>query len=184
MEHMAETLRGIVAVERPRVQARRLDIFYLREPDGCPHRVVICNWADLKTDTTLAVVGFFGQRRPDADELRTHMADSVLLQEFVEHPDLLSYSSLQLPSGQWGNLVLFRRPEGLQHWSRSRFHAQAAQEISPHYYFSIRLHNGVLVGGLFGGQPIRLVRTKYYDYAGPPLPGRPFWQAVRMYSSE
>ncbi len=181
MERMAARVRELVLRERPRVKGRRLDLFYLEEAEGRSHRVVIAHWDALRRGASLMVVGFFGQRRPGADELEVHMADSVLLQEFVDHPDLLSYSSLQLAHGQWGNLVLFRRVEGLQHWNRSPFHARVAAEISPRYYRSIRLHNGRLPGGLFGGAPIRIVQTKYYDFAGPEgAPGH-CWRAVRTY---
>ncbi len=181
MERMAAQVRALVLQERPRVKGRRLDLFYLEEAGGRPHRAVIVHLDALRRGASLTVVGFFGQCRPGADALEVHMADSVLLHEFVDHPDLLSYSSLQLADGQWGNLVLFRRAEGLQHWNRSPFHARVAAEISPRYYRSIRLHNGVLPGGLFGGEPICLTRTKYYDFAGPSgAPGH-CWRAVRTY---
>jgi hypothetical protein len=38
----------------------------------------------------------------------------------------------------------------------------------------VRLHNGVLPGGLWSSEEPRLVRTKYYDFSGP----QP-WRAVR-----
>jgi hypothetical protein len=174
MERMAEVLRDTVEREKPMQRENRLDIFYLKENDGRPHRVVISNWNGLVVTETLVVVGFFGQRRPDADPIQTHIADAVLLQEFTHHPDLLSYSSIQLPDGNWGNLVLFRSVQGPYGWGHSKYHAQAAQEISPQYYYSIRLHNGEVTDGLFSGTPIRLNCTKYYDFTVQPL-----WKAVR-----
>lgn len=177
LERMVEGLRGVLRAETPTFAAKRLDIFYLTEADGCAHRLVIVNWAGLGADETLTVVGFFGQRRDDADSQATLMADAVMLQQFSEQPHLLSYSSLQFADGQWGNLVLFCSPEGINHWGANSYHSRAAREISPSYYDSIRLHNGQLPGGLWSGQPIRLQRTKYYDFRGAEL-----WHAVRDYS--
>lgn len=174
LERMLLVLRNVLWEEKPALRSNRLDIFYLKEDDGRPHRVVISNWDDLLAQETRVVVGFFGQRRPDADPTQTHIADAVLLQEFTQHPDLLSYSSMQLLDGDWGNLVLFRTLQGPLHWGQSRYHAEAAQEISPQYYNSIRLHNGELAGGPLSGQPVRLTCTKYYDFTQQPL-----WRAVR-----
>ncbi len=177
LELMAARLRSVLREEKPSVQAKRLDIFYLSEDDGCAHRVVIVNWAGLMACETLTVVGFFGQRREDADMQATLMADAVMLQQFTEQPHLLSYSSLQFPSGEWANLVLFCSPEGINHWGANSYHSQAAREISPNYYNSIRLHNGALEDGLWSAQPIRLQRTKYYDFRGEQL-----WHAVREFT--
>jgi hypothetical protein len=174
LEQMAELLRTTIEQEKPTQRDNRLDIFYLKESDGRPHRVVISNWNGLYATGTLVVVGFFGHRRIDADTTQTHIADAVLLQEFTHHPDLLSYSSLELPDGNWGNLVLFRSIDGPYGWGHSKYHAQIAQEISPNYYHSIRLHNGELADGLFSGAPIRLTRTKYFDFGEQLL-----WKAVR-----
>jgi hypothetical protein len=172
---MAQTLCEILGKEQPSLRSHRLDIFYLKESDGRAHRVVISNWDGLLTAETCVVIGFFGQRRPDADLTQTHIADAVLLQEFTDHPELLSYNSMELPDGNWGNLVLFRSMNGPYHWGQSRFHVQAAQEISPRYYYSVRLHNGELQGGLLARQPVRLTCTKYYDFTQQPL-----WKAVRQ----
>ncbi|MBI3959582.1 MAG: hypothetical protein HY328_12305 [Chloroflexi bacterium] len=177
LEQMAKGLRGVLREEKPSVRAKRLDIFYLTEDDGCAHRVVVVNWAGLMACDTLTVVGFFGQRREDADMQATLMADAVMLQQFTEQPDLLSYSSLQFTDEQWGNLVLFRSPEGIDHWGGNSYHSQAAREISPNYYDSIRLHNGWLENGLWSGQSIRLQRTKYYDFRDADL-----WHAVREFA--
>ena len=176
LEAMAGRLRGVLQTEQPANQAGRLDILYLTEPDGCAHRVVIVDWAGLMERRTLTVVGFFGQRREDADMQATLMADAVILQQFTEQPDLLSYCSRQFPDSQWCNLVLFRTPEGIHHWASNSYHSRAAREISPNYYNSIRLHNGQLPGGLWSEQPIRLQRTKYYDFQAEEL-----WHAVREF---
>ncbi len=175
MNHMAQKLRDLLHTEQPTLRSDRLDIFYLPENDGRSHRVVVSNWEGLHAATTRVVVGFFGQRRPNADTTQTHIADAVMLQEFTHHPELLSYSSLELPDGNWGNLVIFQSMQGPQHWGQGSYHAQAAQHISPLYYHSIRIHNGELPGGVPSGEPVRLTCTKYYDFTQQPL-----WKAVRQ----
>jgi len=176
LEGIAERLRCVLRTEKPSVQTDRLDIFYLTEHDGCAHRVVIVNRDGLLNGERLTVVGFFGQRREDADMQATLRADAVMLQQFTEQPHLLSYSSRQFPDDQWANLVLFNSPDGLHHWGANSYHSRAAKEISPSYYNSIRLHNGWLEGGLWSGNPIRLARTKYYDFRGESL-----WHGVREF---
>lgn len=176
LEEMAERLRSVLRTEKSSSQENRLDIFYLTEDDGCAHRVVIVNRAGLMDGERLTVVGFFGQRREDADMQATLRADAVMLQQFTEQPHLLSYSSRQFPDDQWANLVLFDSPDGIHHWAANSYHSRAAKEISPGYYNSIRLHNGWLEDGLWSGQPIRLARTKYYDFRGKSL-----WHGVREF---
>lgn len=92
----------------------------------------------------------------------------------MEHPYLLSYSSLEIDGGNWRNLVLFSSPHGIGHWAMSVRHAHAARELSPSQYRHIRIHNGVLAGGLMSGDGIRLIRTKYYDFQDETL-----WSAIR-----
>ena len=50
--------------------------------------------------------------------------------------------------------------------------------VAPAIYSSVRLHNGVLPGGLLSGADPVLVRTKYFDFQSE-WP----WQAVREYTT-
>ena len=67
-------------------------------------------------------------------------------------------------------------------WASSQYHARAAQELSPRYYRHIRLHGGLLPGGLLAARAPLLTHTKYYDFetvdqgdrGGP-------WRAIRAY---
>lgn len=176
LQGMARDLRRILREEEPSELAGDLDIFYLSDEDGIVHRVVVVDWFGLMETRPLTVVGFFGLRREGADIQVTQQIDAALLEQFTAEPDLLSYSSRQLPDSQWCNLVLFRSPEGIEHWSSNSLHRKAAQDISPRYYDSIRLHNGWLSGGLWSGESIRLARTKYYDFRD-----QQFWHAVREF---
>lgn len=149
-------------------------VVYLQEADGRQQRIAISNFEALLTGQDLTVVGFCGQKWPEADRTPLDAVDEELIAEFLEHPYLLSYSSLQLKCGNWCNLVLFSQLQGLGHWARSLKHAYAASELAPNYYQSIRLHNGVLPGGVMSGNELTLLRTKYYDYQGETI-----WWAVR-----
>jgi hypothetical protein len=122
----------------------------------------------------LTVVGFFGQKRPNADIRPLIQADSKFEGEFLKHHGLLSLSTLRLTNGDFGNLVLFSDPAAKEHWSNSPLHRDLVALISPRYYRSVRLNNGVLPRGLESPHELRLVRTKYLDYRTSPP-----WRAVR-----
>jgi hypothetical protein len=146
------------------------------EVDGRLHRLIVADCAGLQSTNTLTLVGFFGQRRPHGDHELIDQVDTELVAELVAHPGLLAYCSILLAEGNYGNLVLFSDEAAKLHWSTSTRHAYAAHVLSPKYYESVRLHNGILPGGLFSGQAPVLERTKYYDYRGM-LP----WRAERIF---
>lgn len=148
-------------------------IDYLAEPDKRQHRLVLAARERLLRADALTVVGFFGQRRADANPDLLGSIDEELLGEFVRHQYVLSYSSLELPDGNWGNLVVLEHAGGIEHWRTSPRHAYAARELSPQFYASIRLHNGRLPRGLHT-PAIELTSTKYYDFQ------QGWWQALRL----
>jgi hypothetical protein len=124
----------------------------------------------------LTVVGFFGEKRGEANLALLQDVDTELVQEFLDHVSVLSYSSLELSDGNWANMVLLLGAEGIQHWRASQKHAYAARELAPQLYHTIRLHNGVLPGGL--SSQLLLRSTKYYEFHGQGL-----WQAMREASN-
>lgn len=138
----------------------------LTAPDGRALRLVVRAGAAARTGTALAAVGFFGQRRPDADPAPLDSVDDVLVQEFLQQPLMLAYCSQELPTGQWGNLVLMAGEAASQAWRESERHRHAAADLAPGYYASVRIHNLALPDGLAAGRRLVLLRTKYYDYAG------------------
>ena len=152
----------------------------LRSPQGRRLRVIVNQPHELHTTCDLPLVGFFGHRRPVvADQLimDKDAVDLELIAEFPGHPDVLAYCSMALDDSDYGNLVVMGRPEANAQWSTNARHAYASRVIAPQYYTSVRLHNGLLPGGLYSGQSPVLVRTKYYDFRDDW-----HWSAVRQYA--
>lgn len=127
----------------------------------------------------LTVVGFFGQKRPGADIRPLIQADKKFEFEFVNHPGLLSLSTVRLPDGDFANLVLFTDAEARDHWNNSPLHRELVPKISPPYYKSIRLNNGILPAGLAAPDDLQLIRVKYLDYSTSPP-----WRAVRNFEAD
>ena len=122
----------------------------------------------------LTVVGFFGQKRKNADIRPLLEADKKFEETFLAHPGLLSLSTVRLPDGDFGNLVLFTNTEAKDNWNYSPLHYDLVTKVSPPYYRSIRLNNGVLPKGLDAPQDLFLERTRYLDYETDPP-----WRALR-----
>jgi hypothetical protein len=144
-----------------------------READGRLHRTIVCNAARLGDGRDLAWVGFFGTKRPDVDATPLRARDDELIREFPAHPGILSYSSLEVGTGDWGNLILLDGDDAREHWRTSARHADAVRELAPRHYTDVRLHLGVLARGVAGGE-LRLHRTKYFDY-------RDAWRGERVW---
>jgi hypothetical protein len=147
------------------------------EISGERHRFIILNHAALLTTQPITVVGFCASKRGNLspallDEM--NVVDGDLMRELAQHPDMLTYSSIQLQDGNWKNLVLLRSNAGIGHWRNSQRHGYAADKLSPQYYAHVRLHNGVLPQGLASAH-IVLTSTKYYDFDCEPA-----WRAVRV----
>ncbi|GAB4431612.1 MAG: hypothetical protein OHK0015_18280 [Chloroflexi bacterium OHK40] len=169
LDAMRTTLHAVVAT----IAEAPDGLIYLPEADGRTHRVVLLNRAGLLAPVPLAVVGFFGERRHGAEDERLAALDAELIDELRSHPYMLSYSSRELASGRWANLVLLTDYQGASRWRASARHSYAVAHVAPEAYSRIRLHNALLPGGL-GGPPMIHVRTAYYDFEGPTL-----WHAVR-----
>ncbi len=176
MQFMAQRLRQLLEEPDGVLGQPRPWITFVEEGEKRLQRVVLSQPEALLACAHLTVVGFFGLKWPGADRTAIDEVDLKLLAEFPLYPNLLSYSSLELPGGNWCNLVLFDRPEGLSHWAQSVIHRYAVTELTPGYYQAIRLHNGFLAGGLMEEHEIALTRTKYYDYQVQPV-----WRAVREF---
>jgi hypothetical protein len=150
------------------------ETLHLRHLDGLAHRIVVLNRPALLVEAPIAVVGFFGQRRADADPAMLEALDAELIDELRSHPDMLSYSSRELAGGGWANMVLLADPQGARRWRESARHAFAASQIAPSYYATIRIHNALLKQGLASLALVH-VRTVYYDFGGSA-----WWQGVRI----
>jgi hypothetical protein len=145
------------------------------ESDGRHHRMVVIGSDCLRQTKGLSVVGFFGQRRFDADDEAAAVRDGMLFDEMHKHEGLLSYSSLELTNGDYGNCVVFRDEASKNNWGHSEVHRHAVQVLSPNYYHSIRLYNGVLPDTIMGEHLLELTVVRYFDYGEMPA-----WQAVRL----
>ena len=149
-----------------------------READGRVHRAIVCDERRLGAGRDLTWVGFFGVKRRDRDSAPLTVVDDELIQEFPVHPGILSYSSLELADGDWGNLILLDDDAACESWREGERHAYAARELAPRHYADVRLHRGVLPGGVRAGRDPVLRRTKYYDYRDAVT-----WRAEREWPS-
>lgn len=145
--------------------AGRSPILYLPERDGRQHRIVWLNNIPLHTSERFAFVGFFGRKRASADAGLLDALDAELIQELYDYPHMLSYSSLELPDGSWGNLVLMSSPQGAVQWASSARHAYAAHKVAPACYTTIRLHSGMVTLNGSAEAALHIQRTKHFDYA-------------------
>src|SRR5262249_50718087 len=135
------------------------------EADGRMHRAILFDERRLGDGRDLVWVGFFGVKRPGVDSTPlTSMDDDLVGELSTGHPDILSYSSLELADGNWGNLILIDGDQAREHWRTSERHAYAARELAPRHYVHVRLHQGVLPGGARPECALVLRRSKYYDY--------------------
>ena len=138
------------------------------------HRVVFSPTARDRVNQPLMLVGFFGDRRPAADATQVSELDDILIKEIPNHPGIFSYCTLEVKGNNYANLVLFGSDEAKQQWGASQAHAEAAQQLAPAYYNSVRIHNGILPHGLAASHLLHLERVKYFDYTH-----RPMWRAIR-----
>lgn len=138
------------------------------------HRLVIAQPEPLRQIRPLTIVGFFGRKREEANSALAREFDDILVAEIAQHPGLLSYSSMALGGGNYANLVIFADDDARNQWRSSQAHAQAAEQLSPHYYQTVCIYNGRLPDGIYHHHHLQLTRAKYYDYQTEPR-----WQAVR-----
>lgn len=132
---------------------------------GLSHRVLITDESRLRSHSKLCVVGFFGERT-GIDPRPLEEANTAIVDEFGDYPGILSYSSMQMPEGHWGNMVLHDDPVDRDYWRRSQLHTEAVRTLAPSHYRCVRIHNAELSGGVISSSEIVVLRTKYFDYTG------------------
>lgn len=158
-------------------------IVYAQERRSRAHRMVVYQQQEALYTSSLTFVGFISavskQVSPATiEELRR--VDKALVQELASNPGLLTYSSLELRKGRWYNLVLLRDDSAHAYFRQNATHRYAAHELATYYYAWIRLHNGILPGGLSGvtqdvtrhdrsispaGEEMIVRSTKYFTFA-------------------
>ena len=142
---------------------------------GLARRTVVCDPARLATHEDVHIVGFFGDRREIADKDVIDRSELDLIADFVHHPGLITYSSVELVDNYWANLVVHREADDREQWRGSEVHRHAVDEIAPMAYHGVRIHNGCVVGGIPGPGTVILESTKYWDYDVSPT-----WHGVRL----
>ncbi|MBK7862465.1 MAG: hypothetical protein IPJ65_28415 [Archangiaceae bacterium] len=163
---MLARLRTVLAPPAAVPEGARPLFLNFVEPDGRGHRIVIARHEPLLQPATFSFVGFFGLKSATADGDELNRVDLQLIDEFPQNPYLLTYSSLELTrGGQWGNLVLFARPDAVDAWREGPRHRRAVDELAPKSYAAVRLHNGTLEGGLEARSRLTVSGTKHYDYS-------------------
>ena len=140
----------------------------LIETDGRHHRIIPIRPKLLVETESLTLVGFFGQRNLCSDAGAAASRDKMLFSEMKKHEGLLSYSSLELTNGDYGNCVVFANEHAKDNWGYSQVHEEAVNDLSPLYYKSIRLYNGSISGNVVDFYRMQLNIVKYLDYSESP----------------
>jgi hypothetical protein len=166
LQYMAQRIH--VYLLDPADSALHPSVDYAEEPRNRVHRVVVYNRQASLQKKNLVFVGFISaiqEHVSPATLQELHRVDKLLITELAGHPGLLSYSSLELHKSHWYNLVLLSEQTAKAYFKHNSTHRFAARELATHYYAWIRLHNGVMPGGLLHNQLI-LRSTKYYTFPG------------------
>ena len=142
--------------------------------DGLRRRTVMCDPAALLRGTDVLIVGFLGNRRSSDEANAIDEFEIDVIGEFRQYPGILSYSSTELIPNQWANLVVHQEVGDREDWRHSAVHIEAAEELSPRVYHSVRIHNGRLSGGPISDDSLIVETTKYWDYDSDPM-----WHAIR-----
>jgi hypothetical protein len=165
IREMAATLRRLLEGPAP-LPARPRPLTREQGHGRLGHRVIVCDDGALRAEPRPAIVGFFAEKRVGPDHARLTEVDDELVREFPRHPGILSYSSIELPDGNWGNMIVLRSTDDGDRWREGDRHAWAARELAPAHYTVVRLHHGVIPGGILSGREPLLTRTRYFDYHG------------------
>ncbi len=166
LKYMRQRVRLTLHQLEPCTTSQRPILYNFQERHGRVHRIALYNCQELLQRPKLAFVGFISRKQraleaSTVDEI--HRIDAQLVAEMVNNPGVLGYSSLELRTGIWCNLVLMENSEAKQQVLRSETHAHAAYQLAPRYYEWIRLHIGVMPNGLFH-DAMKALSTRYYTF--------------------
>lgn len=166
LKYMTQRVRlTLHQLEQPTMPAHPL-IYNLQERHGRIHRIALYQCQELLQRKSLNFVGFISRKQKQLDSSITdeiHAIDQKLVAELIAHPSVLSYSSLELRTGIWCNLVLLSDNEAKRRFQGTQTHAYAAHQLAPRYYEWIRLHSGSMPNGLFH-ETMRVQKTRYYTF--------------------
>jgi hypothetical protein len=188
LQHSVEDLTRLISMARQLVDSyddpelcdysKSRSAISQSDPQGNDFKIYYIRPKKLFSAKKLSVVGFFGYRRSDADIEPIIRADKKLEKIYLDFEGLLSLSTIQLPSGDFANLVIFTDDEVKDQWNFNPTHFDTVSKISPSYYTSIRINNGILPKGVDSPELLRLTKVRYFDYTVSP-----HWQAVRKIES-
>jgi len=163
---MRQRMRVTLHQLEPCVASQRPIVYNFQERHGRIHRIAFYNCQALLQRPTLAFVGFISRKQKMRDAFSVdeiHTVDAQLAAEMVNNSGVLGYSSLELRTGIWCNLVLMENIEAKQQVLRTETHAHAAYQLAPRYYEWIRLHTGIMPHGLFHDE-MKALHTRYYMF--------------------
>lgn len=166
LQHMARALYLTLNTPGERVDQEQSLIFFAQEKRGRAHRIVIYHADDLAPGHDLPFVGFISRKNQPvvpAISAEIEQLDRQLVAELASAPGVLSYSSLQLRTGNWYNLAIFGDAGAKTIFHRLVTHTYAAHQVAPLYYEWIRLHHGIMVGTLADGR-MHLHYTRYITF--------------------
>ncbi len=146
--------------------------------DEFPERLIVTRHATNRLARHIAVVGFFGRRRAGIDQsvvASVERLNTAMIEAFEEFPAMLAYASRRMADEvNFGNLVLLTDSSDIARWAGHEVHAVAVAELSPRFYDSVTIYNGLLPRGLTAPEQLALTRAKYWDFrVAPP------WHAQR-----
>jgi hypothetical protein len=139
---------------------------YIVERRKRTHRVIIYQQQENLLQASLLFVGFVSGMQPHVSPViaqEIQRVDQLFIAELAHNAGLLSYSSLELNPGQWYNLVLLSDLAAKTYFKESSTHRYAAYNLAMHYYAWIRLHHGIMPGGL-EAKHMLVQSTKLYSF--------------------
>lgn len=169
LRYMAQKIHMVLyTLEQPAAASAPLS-YSLEVRHNRQQRIILYNPHVLLQNTALYFVGFVSGKHKIVDpsiDNEMQRVDALLTKELVNAPGLLCYSSLELRTGKWYNLVLLANFNIKTHLQNSSVHCYGAYQLATRYYEWIRLHSGVMPDGL-SRSTLRLQKTKYYACQTP-----------------
>lgn len=178
LKYMARRVLTALHTTDSSCTAKQPLLYMVQERHARTHRIVLYGLQTHVPQTNMLFVGFISRKQPGLSPSTIqdiHAVDQKMLTELSDNPGLLSYSSLELRNGIWCNLVLFHDAAAQAHIKQGKTHTYAAYQLAPRYYKWIRLHNGIVMGGLSQGTFV-LQKTRHFTFEAPNT--RPFIQEM------
>jgi hypothetical protein len=169
--HMAR--EASLVLEKQADLLRENETIFIQEPDKRYHRFFVPRPNVLSQAKNVYLVGFFSHKQAAAAPNHFGDLDDRLIEQLPTFQEILSYSTMALPDGSFGNLVLLSEEEVKLKWMQGEIHSRAVA-LSPDYYQFVRINNGMLPEGIMQPDSLKITRVKYYDFEQDPP-----WKAVR-----